>query len=50
MNAHIFLRKEHVASQAQVYAITASNLLYVTSGNNETQGVRSLIPGITLAK
>lgn len=39
MNAYIFLRKEHLASHAQVYAITASNLLYVTSENSETPGV-----------
>ena len=50
MNAYLFLRKEHLANQAQVYAITASNLLYVTSEHSETPGVRSLIPGITLAK
>ena len=50
VNTYIFLRKERVASQAQVYAITASNLLYVTIENSETPGVRLLIPGITLAK
>ena len=50
MNAHIFLREEHLASQAQVYAIAASNSLYVTSEILKPQVLRSLIPGITLAK
>ena len=50
MNAYIFLRKEGLASQSQVYPITVSNLLYVTSEHSETPGVRLLIPGITQAK